>query len=191
MLVNIDFTSDKMIERYKEVMYGESSEIRIDEDGWLHFGVNSQKTNNEFVRFHSVLNVSQGVYEYYSCGSFFDRMFESDFSVINTAQKMFSDFHAQCEWIKNKSEYFGSADSWQQVLDVVTEFAESDDAYILTFSRLTPQDNAGWRWHKNGEYIGNQQPCYEYLGDCDHIAEIVAYHFWKIDPKFLNIDLNI
>lgn len=78
----------------------------------------------------------------------------------------------------------GVCDSPEQFMEKLGKHLESSsDEYVVCFVRLRKDEqyeSGGWRWHKWGEYIGNQEPKCEYLYDEPVIEEVYTYHFYKM-----------
>ena len=51
---------------------------------------------------------------------------------------------------------------------------------LSTVERDRQPSDGGWRWHKWGEYIGNQNPEHEYLYDDIHIDKVYCFHIYEI-----------
>lgn len=77
---------------------------------------------------------------------------------------------------------YGSADTIRQVLDTYPDLETSPRQYLLTYQILTPQDNPGWRWCKNGPYLGTGNPQHEHLGDETTIDQILSWEVWEVRP---------
>jgi len=78
---------------------------------------------------------------------------------------------------------YGVCDSPEQFMEVLGNKLKEDEAneYVVSFTAVRKIDQAadgGWRWHKWGPYIGNQNPQYEYLYDEDDIDEVYTYHIY-------------
>jgi hypothetical protein len=57
-----------------------------------------------------------------------------------------------------------------------------DRVFVVSFVHLRKADESpggGWRWHKWGEYIGEQDPQCEYLYDEPVIEEVWTYHVYE------------
>lgn len=52
-------------------------------------------------------------------------------------------------------------------------------SYVQIRRADQPRDG-GWRWHKWGPYIGDQQPTCEYLHDEPVIEQVYTYHIYRI-----------
>jgi hypothetical protein len=42
------------------------------------------------------------------------------------------------------------------------------------------KQEGGFRWHKNGRYIGKQDDRGEYLADSPEIKHVITYHIWEL-----------
>lgn len=77
---------------------------------------------------------------------------------------------------------YGVADSIEQVLEKYDWFEKSERMFVIFYEKLTPTTHPGWRWHKNGEYIGVQEPAHEHLGDEPVITEVISWQAVEIVP---------
>lgn len=79
---------------------------------------------------------------------------------------------------------YGVCDNFNQVLERGKKDLYSCDRYfVIIFTEIKREDqdsDGGWRWHKWGEYIGNQKPMHEYLYDDKHIDKVYCYHIIEI-----------
>lgn len=85
-------------------------------------------------------------------------------------------------WL-DRPEDFGVCDSWQQVLERWPEIETCDKNLIITVTELRREDQSpkgGWRWHKWGEYIGEQGPLHEYLYDDTHIDVVYTFSLFEV-----------
>jgi hypothetical protein len=68
-------------------------------------------------------------------------------------------------------ELYGVSDTAQQALDYAQRLVGDDPRKFCVFVTHIVKDpskrgrGGGWRWHKWGEYIGNDEPKAEYLDD--------------------------
>ena len=78
----------------------------------------------------------------------------------------------------------GVCDTYEQVLEKYKEMLNDPNKnYVIglsTVKREAQSSEGGWRWHKWGEYIGNQNPQHEYLYDDTHIDIVYCYHIYEI-----------
>lgn len=82
---------------------------------------------------------------------------------------------------------YGVCDSPDQFLNhsIGLNITYSERRFTVSFSRISKgeQGEGGWRWHKWGPYIGNQDPQCEYLADEPKIQEVYVFHIFEcIDP---------
>jgi hypothetical protein len=115
-----------------------------------------------------------------------DHILESIYGFDNIVRYAPSQWPMSLEDMDSFVEYYGVGDSPDQVLahpDIQRAFVNSDKAFVACFTPILKSDQPardGWRWHKWGEYIGNQNSQHEYLYDEDDIEEVVVYHFYQI-----------
>lgn len=67
---------------------------------------------------------------------------------------------------------YGLCDSIEQFLEKYGKLIESDlsNEYCLGLVEMTKEEHPGMRWHKYGEYVGNQKrEGFEHFGDEPHI----------------------
>lgn len=76
---------------------------------------------------------------------------------------------------------YGVADNYQQVIDKYS--LDTVDVPLVLFITEVRKDeqyeSGGWRWHKWGEYIGDQEPTREYLYDEPHIESVVCFRIYR------------
>lgn len=94
------------------------------------------------------------------------------------------------EFLQNTEEDFrqnyGVCDNVQQVLEVYPELLADTRKFIVFFEPILKEDqpkNNGWRWHKWGKYIGEQNPEHEYLYDEPNINEVWLYHIVEVEEQ--------
>lgn len=75
----------------------------------------------------------------------------------------------------------GCADNFEQIRRKCSDYWDSDRKFILTLGRVTKEQSPGWRWHKNGRYLGDFEPECEHLGDEPVIESIVTFDFSEIE----------
>ncbi len=84
---------------------------------------------------------------------------------------------------------YGVADNLDQIIARIGEKLEQTKKDVIVLLDVRKQDeNAGWRWHKAGTYIGTQEPEHEYFRDDKHIQEVVQWSTYEIitdDRKYL------
>lgn len=88
--------------------------------------------------------------------------------------------------VDKDGEYFGSfgvCDSLDQVFEQCPMIKKSDTKYCISLTEVTKDTQSpegGWRWHKWGSYIGNQNPTTEYLYDEPEIKSVYCYSIYAI-----------
>ena len=83
---------------------------------------------------------------------------------------------------------YGVADNIEQIKEYYKEWIEKSDWVIEITPIFQEKENAGkgggWRWHKNGEYIGTLEPQCEYLDDEefgeDWQGYVYCYHIYPV-----------
>lgn len=79
----------------------------------------------------------------------------------------------------------GVCDNYGQVLEEHKDILNNPNKnYVIgmcTVDRIKQPSDGGWRWHKWGKYIGNQNPEHEYLYNDTHIDKVYCYHIYEID----------
>ena len=87
--------------------------------------------------------------------------------------------------INDRYVKYGVCDNYEQVLEKYKDILnDTDKNYVIgmcTIDREKQPTEGGWRWHKWGEYIGNQNPEHEYLYDDTHIDRVYCFHIYEID----------
>lgn len=82
-----------------------------------------------------------------------------------------------------KNQY-GVADSIDQVLRFHRKLMMNPTQdFIVTYHTISKKDNPGWRWHKNGTYIGKQKPQAEHIGDEPLIESVIQYNIILLKEK--------
>lgn len=79
---------------------------------------------------------------------------------------------------------YGVADNLEQVLAWKDAgFVKSDRLFVLGLCEISKAENGGWRWYKNGPYIGVQKPQAEHLGDEPVIEKVLSFHFIEVKER--------
>lgn len=79
---------------------------------------------------------------------------------------------------------YGVADDIGQVLKYFRKLMMNpEQKFIISYHTLTPEKDAGWRWHKNGQYIGKQKHSHEHLGDETEVTSIIQYHIYLLKER--------
>lgn len=88
----------------------------------------------------------------------------------------------------NFSNSYGVADNLQQILKKFKHLLTSTEEVVLCYHPVYKKDQSsdgGWRWHKNGEYIGNKRSKerHEYLYDEPNVEMVLCFNFIKVKKK--------
>ena len=79
---------------------------------------------------------------------------------------------------------FGVSDDVEQVLEYYKAYIEDPSRYfMISFTKIEKSkqsETGGWRWHKWGPYIGNQNPQHEYLYDEPDIELVYVFHIYEV-----------
>lgn len=78
---------------------------------------------------------------------------------------------------------YGVCDRWEQIVERWPEIVESPRQFVISITEMRREDQSpegGWRWHKWGEYIGDQMPAHEYLYDDTHIDSVFTFHIMEV-----------
>ena len=80
---------------------------------------------------------------------------------------------------------YGSCDSPEQFLshNYGKILQESKHQYCVLLTFLSKKDHSGYRWHKNGPYIGEKDQQYEHLGDEPEIDHIYQFSIYRRKEK--------
>lgn len=79
---------------------------------------------------------------------------------------------------------YGSADNIQQVLRKHRKMLMNpDQKFVIEYHVIDRETGGGYRWHKNGSYIGTKKPKHEYLRDDTHIDSIIQYNIILLKEK--------
>lgn len=109
-----------------------------------------------------------------------------------------NDFDYSCEYWNEFDESatwllpnpYGTADNLEQIKEYFKrQISDPDEKYFIVIHHIYQEkENAykggGWRWHKNGPYIGNLEPQCEYLDDEDFGPDfpgyVIGFHCYKL-----------
>lgn len=79
---------------------------------------------------------------------------------------------------------YGVADNLEQIVRYYEATIRNPEVRaaisVYPIWREHQPDHNGWRWHKNGEYIGAQNPQHEYLADDTHIKYVLSFHIHPV-----------
>ena len=115
--------------------------------------------------------LQKGIYEIHHFGS-------SDFP---RGYEQYPDFD-QIEGIDLYRGCYGVCDSVENLLQVYMELQTSDREFTVTLTPIIKAEQSsdgGWRWHKWGEYIGQQEPTCEYIYNEPIIEKVYVYHIYE------------
>ncbi len=89
------------------------------------------------------------------------------------------------EYVKGESvPAYGVCDSPEQIFEKFEKSLDAADRkFVIGMVRLDKKDQSkegGWRWHKWGEYIGDQNPTMEYLADEPVIETVYTFHIYEL-----------
>jgi len=79
---------------------------------------------------------------------------------------------------------YGLCDSPEQLLELYPHLDDDGTPRFLTFHKISREHQhptGGFRYHKNGKYVGKQRPRCEYLYDDDHIDFICSFHVYRVE----------
>lgn len=89
----------------------------------------------------------------------------------------------ECPVLSNDIWNYGVCDNYQQLLDKCPEIVNSNERqFIVTLFQVDRDDQdeeGGWRWHKWGDYIGDETPTCEYLYDEPDIDRVYCYQVYE------------
>ena len=77
---------------------------------------------------------------------------------------------------------YGVCDSYRQILDQYPELQDPEREFVISVTEIRKEyepSEGGWRWHKWGAYIGEQNPTHEYLYDEADIESVYCYHIYE------------
>lgn len=80
------------------------------------------------------------------------------------------------ELLEGPADY-GVCDTPEQVLEAWPSLAtDAENRFVILFNLIHRDQYPDWRWHKNGRYIGTQNPEWEHLGDEDEsIQQVLTF----------------
>lgn len=77
---------------------------------------------------------------------------------------------------------YGVCDSPEQLLSIY-DFEKDERKLFICFVEIKREDepsNGGWRYHKWGEYVGEQNPQSEYIYHDKHIEKVYTYSVYQL-----------
>ena len=78
---------------------------------------------------------------------------------------------------------YGVCDNYQQLLSkcpMLEKNPRKFAIFMVSIKKENQSPEGGWRWHKWGPYIGNQNCQCEYLYDEPEIDEVFTYHIHEL-----------
>lgn len=88
------------------------------------------------------------------------------------------------QWQHFQAKAYGVADNIQQILQYFhAVIGNPNNKVLIAIRELKREDqheSGGWRWHKNGKYIGTKKPQHEYFYDDTHIDKIMPFHVYCV-----------
>lgn len=110
----------------------------------------------------------------------------SDYRIIQEYQRG-STFQERLAHLREWGDSYGVADNLDQIKTHLSRYwFEADKTFVLALGlvkKIDQPDDGGWRWHKWGTYIGDQDPQYEYLADEPDIDEVLLFEFIEVVPQ--------
>ena len=142
--------------------------------------------------------IKPGIYEYYDVNApdiclnnqKLDTTEEADYETACQMSATYGKFN-KINFPRNLyiSYPYGVCDNYEQILERVEKinyYLESDKKFCIV---ITPIEKSrqpamgGWRWHKWGAYIGDQDSTSEYLYDEPNIEKVYVYHIYRVYEK--------
>ena len=123
--------------------------------------------------------LDEGVYEFYDVN-------QPD-NVIDPSQNLV-DYEIMENGFYHPFPY-GVCDNWKQIFERepdIKYYKDSKEKFVIFLckhKKSNQPEHGGWRWHKWGEYIGDQNSQCEYLKDEPEIDYIYTYHIARIIEK--------
>jgi hypothetical protein len=78
---------------------------------------------------------------------------------------------------------YGVCDNYQQIIEQAPELSDEKRNFVISITKISKDkepEEGGWRWHKWGPYIGEQESTTEYLYDEPEIDEVYVYHIYEL-----------
>ena len=79
---------------------------------------------------------------------------------------------------------YGLCDSPEQLMELYPHLDDDDVPRVVGFQYIVRKNQSpqgGFRYHKNGNYVGRQRPRHEYLYDDTHIDHIISFHIYRVE----------
>jgi hypothetical protein len=87
----------------------------------------------------------------------------------------------EAEYSSLPFDEYGVCDTPEQAVEKLG-LRDMPEKFFVTFVRMRRDEqpsDGGWRWHKWGPYIGDQDPQCEYLHDEPLIEEVYTFHVYE------------
>ena len=87
-------------------------------------------------------------------------------------------FEQEYDFLGRYVSTYGVADNVEQIKNHYLPLLDNSKNYCIGISIVKKSEQeswGGWRWHKWGEYIGEQNPQCEYLYNEPEIEEVMVY----------------
>jgi len=81
---------------------------------------------------------------------------------------------------------YGVCDQWEQITERWPSLLTDERRFVIALTTVERADQparGGWRWHKWGEYIGIQEPQYEYLHDEPEIERVYTFAIYEVNAR--------
>lgn len=94
-------------------------------------------------------------------------------------------------YIFEYKEPYGLCDNYEQILKAYPELQDPNRTFIITYSWMFRKDEpseGGFRYHKNGGYIGDLNARHEYFYDDKHIDKLMNFNIYEVMDENVKID---
>jgi hypothetical protein len=81
---------------------------------------------------------------------------------------------------------YGVCDYPEQVVEAFPKLESDARRFLISFNlvRYADQGEQGWRWHKNGPYIGTRNPQGEYLAEeAPGFGDVYMFHIYELHAE--------
>lgn len=131
----------------------------------------------------AVIHNEDGIYEIN--GFNFDHIITdfTDWRVPTWRQHIGADGNLTEDFKRGSISSYGVADNVEQIKNHFKLCIESDSPFVISYTTIVKKNepkSGGWRWHKWGEYIGEQNPQCEYLADEPEIDYVLVFHGYHL-----------
>lgn len=124
------------------------------------------------------IGIYEGYIDYYHirdyCGLRVDQ-----FNCFNYMSKYPDKYHI---W-KHTKKQWGTCDNIEQILKKYPELKDKKRKFFIIYHKVFREHQSptgGFRYEKNGKYIGAKNPTHEYLYDDKHIDFVLLYHIYEL-----------